>query len=71
VLSEAPESTRFALAVAAYGQKLRGDPWLGADFGWDEIVDLAKGAKGEDEFGLRAGFVKLVRAASSAKSVNE
>jgi Ca-activated chloride channel family protein len=70
-LAEAPESTRFALAVAAYGQKLRGDPWLGAGFGWDEIVALARGAKGEDEFGLRAEFVKLVRAASSAKSVNE
>ena len=70
-LAEAPESTRFALAVAAYGQKLRGDPWLGAGFGWDEIVGLARGAKGEDEFGLRAEFVKLVRAAASAKSVNE
>ena len=70
-LSEAPESTRFALAVAAYGQKLRGDPWLGAGFGWDEIVALANGAKGEDAFGLRAEFVKLTRAAASAKSVNE
>jgi len=33
-----------------------------------DIVTLAKGAKGEDEFGLRAEFVKLVRAASTAKS---
>ena len=70
-LAEAPESTRFALAVAAYGQKLRGDPWLGAGYGWDEIAALAKGARGADEFGLRAEFVKLVRAASSAQSVNE
>ncbi len=70
-LAEAPESTRFALAVAAYGQKLRGDPWLGADFGWDEIVALAKGAKGDDAFGLRAEFVKLARNAASAKSLNE
>lgn len=70
-LDAAPEATRFALAVAAYGQKLRGDPWLGADYGWDDIVTLAKGAKGEDAFGLRAEFVKLVRAAGSAQSVNE
>lgn len=70
-LDAAPEATRFALAVAAYGQRLRGDPWLAADYGWDDIVALAKGAKGEDEFGLRAEFVKLVRAAGSAKSVNE
>lgn len=70
-LDAAPEATRFALAVAAYGQKLRGDPWMAADYGWNDIVTLAKGAKGEDEFGLRAEFVKLVRAAGSAKSVNE
>jgi Ca-activated chloride channel family protein len=70
-LDAAPEATRFALAVAAYGQMLRGDPWLGADYDWDDIVTLAKGAKGEDEFGLRAEFVKLVRAAGSAQSVNE
>ena len=50
---------------------LRGDPWLAADFGWDDIVTLAKGAKGEDEFGLRAEFVQLVRDAATAKSVNE
>ena len=70
-LDAAPEATRFALAVAAYGQKLRGDPWVSADFGWDDIVTLAKGAKGEDEFGLRGEFVQLVRDASTAKSVNE
>jgi len=70
-LDTAPEATRFALAVAAYGQTLRGDPWLAPDFGWDEIVALAKGAKGEDEFGLRAEFVKLARAAANADSVNE
>ena len=29
-LDEAPEATRWALAVAAFGQKLRGDPWVGA-----------------------------------------
>ena len=66
-LDAAPEATRWALAVAAYGQKLRGDPWLAADFGWDDIVDLAQGAKGEDAFGLRAEFVQLVRAAGDGE----
>jgi Ca-activated chloride channel family protein len=33
-LAAAPESTRFAVAVAAYGQKLRGDPWVDAGFDW-------------------------------------
>lgn len=34
----------FAVAVAAYGQKLRGDPLLG-DFGFPQIVKLAGGQK--------------------------
>ena len=70
-LAEAPEATRWALAVAAYGQKLRGDPWLAPSFGWDAIGALAQGARGDDPFGLRAEFVQLVRAAETAKSVNE
>jgi Ca-activated chloride channel family protein len=31
-LAAAPEATRFAVAVAAYGQKLRGDPWMDPSF---------------------------------------
>jgi Ca-activated chloride channel homolog len=70
-LAAAPESTRWALAVAAFGQKLRGDPWISADFGWQEVIDLAQGARGTDEFGLRAEFVKLARGAGEGKRVNE
>ena len=58
-----PESTRWALAVAAFGQKLRGDPWMAAGFGWDEILELAQGARGEDPYGERAEFVQMIRAA--------
>ena len=57
-----PEATRWALAVAAFGQKLRGDPWMAEDYGWDRIVDLAQGARGEDPYGDRAEFVQLARA---------
>ncbi|MEQ8698257.1 MAG: DUF3520 domain-containing protein, partial [Bauldia litoralis] len=70
-LAEAPEATRWALAVAAYGQKLRGDPWMDRSFDWTAIGDLAQGARGDDPFGIRAEFVQLVRAADRAKSVNE
>jgi len=70
-LAAAPESTRWALAVAAFGQKLRGDPWISAEFGWPQVVDLAQGARGTDEFGLRAEFVKLARGAGEGKRVNE
>ncbi len=70
-LAAAPESTRWALAVAAFGQKLRGDPWISADFGWPQVIDLAQGARGTDEFGLRAEFVKLARGAGEGRRVNE
>jgi Ca-activated chloride channel family protein len=67
-LAAAPESTRFATAVAAFGQKLRGDPYLDKNYGWEPILALANGAKGADPFGWRSEFVQLVRAAQSAKA---
>ena len=59
-----PESTRWALAVAAFGQKLRNDPWMGDGYGWDDILEQAQGARGEDPFGERAAFVQMIRAAA-------
>ena len=61
--AQPPESTRWAIAVAAFGQRLRGDPWMPADYGWDRIVEQAQGARGQDPWGDRAEFVQLVRAA--------
>ena len=62
----APEATRWAVSVAAFGQMLKRDPRLDAGFGWPQVIDLAQGARGEDPFGLRAEFVQLVRAAGEA-----
>ena len=70
-MREAPEATRWALAVAAYGQRLRGDAYVADGFGWQSILDLAQTARGADPYGIRAEFVQLVRAAETAKSVNE
>lgn len=64
--SAAPEATRWALAVAAFGEKLRGSPWIDKDFDWNRIESLAQGARGTDAYGLRADFVNLVRAARDA-----
>uniref|UniRef100_UPI0025F2AD73 vWA domain-containing protein n=1 Tax=uncultured Caulobacter sp. TaxID=158749 RepID=UPI0025F2AD73 len=66
-LQAAPEATRFAVAVAAYGQKLRGDPWLDKGFDWAAITSLAQGARGADPDGLRAEFVQLTKAARDVK----
>ncbi|HYC69330.1 VWA domain-containing protein [Brevundimonas sp.] len=64
VSAQPPESTRWALAVAAFGQKLRNDPWMSPDYGWDDILEQAQGARGEDPYGERADFVQLIRAAA-------
>jgi Ca-activated chloride channel family protein len=67
-LTATSEATRFATAVAAYGQLLRADRYLDKGYGWDNVITLAQGARGADEFGWRAEFVQLVRAAKSAKA---
>ncbi len=63
-LALASENFRFAAAVAAFAQQLRGGTYLG-DFGYDEIAALAGGARGSDPFGYRGEFLGLVRLADS------
>ena len=53
------ESFRFASAVAAYVDLLRGgtqfDGW-----NWNDIAKAARGAEGDDRYGLRREFAELV-----------
>ena len=67
-VSSAPEASRFAAAVAAYGQILRGGQYTGA-FSHDDVIGLAQGAKGADPFGYRAEFINLVRLAKGAAAL--
>ena len=60
----APRDVRFAAAVAAFGELLRGGRHIG-DYGHDDVVALAQGARGDDPFGYRNEFVRLVRLARS------
>ena len=60
------DDSRFAAAVAGFGQLLRGGRFLGSDYDYDAVIDMANGAKGTDEFGQRAEFVQLVRQAKTA-----
>ncbi len=59
-LSGASDDMRFATAVAIAGQKLRGDTEV-EDFSYDDVIALARGAKGEDEHGYRAEFIQLLQ----------
>ena len=59
------EDFRFAAAVAAFGQKLRGS--IHAGMSWDGVIDLARGARGEDAGGYRSEFLNLARTAALLK----
>ncbi|OQW60872.1 MAG: hypothetical protein A4S17_09865 [Proteobacteria bacterium HN_bin10] len=68
-IASAPESTRWATAVAGYGQLLRHDQFLATGYGYDDVIRLAQSARGSDEFGWRAEFIQLARAAQSAAAL--
>ena len=60
----APRDVRFAAAVAAFGQLLRGGRYTG-DYAYSDVIALARNARGEDPFGYRNEFLGLVRLAQS------
>jgi Ca-activated chloride channel family protein len=62
-----PSDARFAAAVAAFGQKLRGGDYIGA-FGYEQIAETARAARGSDGDGYRAEFIELVEMAKALDS---
>ncbi len=63
-ISLASDNFRFAAAVAAFAQQLRGGKFLG-DFTYAGILGLARDARGDDPFGYRGEFLALVNLAQS------
>ena len=60
--ASASEDMRFASAVAAFALLLRDSDHKGAA-SFDQVIALARGAKGEDPSGYRGEFIGLVEAA--------
>ncbi|KRE99548.1 hypothetical protein ASG87_14235 [Frateuria sp. Soil773] len=60
--AQASERLRFAAAVAAFADALRGGTYLDG-YDYAHIAALADGARGADPDGYRAGFVQLVKLA--------
>ncbi len=56
------ENFRFAAAVAEFGLLLRQSEFRGMA-SYEQVIDLSKNAKGSDEEGYRAEFIKLVKTA--------
>jgi Ca-activated chloride channel family protein len=65
---DAPQEARFATAVAAFGELLKGGKYTG-DLRFDDVAQLASAAKGQDPFGYRAEFLQMVRAAKTAQGL--
>lgn len=65
-MAEVSTDVRFSVAVAGFGQLLRGTQHLGS-WGLDDVIALANGARGDDPWGYRAELVDLVRLARSAR----
>ena len=67
-LAQAPQDVRFATAVAAYGQLLRGGKFTGS-YSYNDVIKLALSAKGDDPYGYRSEFINLVRLADTAAAM--
>jgi Ca-activated chloride channel family protein len=61
---------RFACAVAAFGQLLRGGSYV-KQFTYDNVITLAETARGKDRFGYRSEFLNLVRLAKTARAMGD
>ncbi|HMI40522.1 MAG TPA: VWA domain-containing protein, partial [Sphingomicrobium sp.] len=65
---DAPQDARFAIGVVAFAELLRGGRYSGS-LTYDDVLRIANGARGKDEFGYRSEFVQLVRAAKTARTL--
>lgn len=68
--ARASDDTRFAIIAAAFGEKLARSGYAD-DLSYEELIDMANSAKGRDEYGDRAGLVKLLRIADELSAEGE
>ena len=61
-LEKSSDNFRWAATVATFGQLARESKFRGAST-YGNVLEMARGAKGEDRFGYRAEFIKLVEKA--------
>jgi Ca-activated chloride channel homolog len=64
MLPEASTDIRWAIAVSMFGQLLQGAGPAGNP-NWDQAIELASSARGDDPFGYRAEMINLMRLAKS------
>ncbi len=65
-MDQVTQDVIFSTAVASFGQLLRGDTRMGG-WSYDDVLRLAQQGRGEDMFGYRSEFIRLVRLAETAQ----
>ena len=66
-LSDNSDDLRFAASVAGFGQLLQGGKFT-ANWGYDEILQLARSSRGTDPHGYRSEFIHLIELAQALSS---
>jgi len=61
------ERFRFSASVAGFGQLLRGGKYTDG-YQFDDVLELARNARGRDAFGYRGEFISLVNLAKSLQT---
>lgn len=64
VLANTSDNFRFSAAVASFGMLLRGSAYKQAS-SYQQVISLARSARGADGLGYRSEFIKLVEGAGS------
>ncbi|MEN8201425.1 MAG: von Willebrand factor type A domain-containing protein [Bacteroidota bacterium] len=65
-LDESSDNFRFSASIAEFGLILRNSEYR-EEASMEQVIALAKGARGEDEEGYRSEFLKLVKLADALK----
>ena len=65
-IEQSEQEMRFAVAVAAWGQWLRGSTLIG-DYGPQQIQTLARESRGVDRYGHRAEFMRMVELSAALR----
>jgi Ca-activated chloride channel family protein len=63
-LNKTSDDFRWSASVAAFGMLLRESEYV-KNFSYDQVVQLAKGAKGEDKEGYRIEFINMAKSFGS------
>jgi Ca-activated chloride channel family protein len=66
----ASENLKFAASVAEFGMVLRNSEFKGSS-SLEQAISLAGGARGEDEDGYRAEFIRLMKTVRDLKLISE